>query len=119
MTCPTCASTEVRRSRRFRWGDLFLRIRGRHAYRCRSCRTRFHGKEGAAPAHRSRSGGFRRKLRHGGERISKRLRRRLVEVAIFLLMLVVFYLFLRYLTRETTPSENSGSVPHFSAISMA
>ena len=50
--------------------------------------------------------------------MSKRLRRRLIEAAIFLLMLVVFYLFLRYLTRETTPSEESGSVPRYSAALM-
>ena len=120
MICPGCGSTEVRKSRRSRWGDLFPRIRGRQAFRCRSCRARFHGAAEAAPAaSRSRSGGLFRGHRHGPGRGSKRLRRRVLEIAIFLLMLVVFYLFLRYLTRETIPAGESGLAPHWSAISLA
>ncbi len=116
MICPTCNSTEVRRSRRFHWGDSFSWMRGRHAYRCRNCQTRFYGREGASPARR-KSGSFRRKLWRKGGGIPKTLRRRLIEVGIFLLLLVVFYLFLRYLTRETIPAEDSRSVPVFSGIS--
>ena len=118
MICPACNSTEVRRSRRFHGGELFSWIRGRHAYRCRSCRALFYGREGAAPVHR-RSGGLRRKLRHKGEGISKSLRRRLIEVSIFLLLLVVFYMFLRYLTRETMPAEQSRATSGLSEISIA
>jgi hypothetical protein len=97
---------------------LFPRIRGRHAYRCRSCRARFYG--AGAAASRSRFREFWRR-RHGAGRGSRRLRRRLLEAVVFFLMLVVFYVLLRFLilTIETAPSKESGSAPHFDAITMA
>ncbi|HLJ46104.1 MAG TPA: hypothetical protein VKU01_08860 [Bryobacteraceae bacterium] len=46
-----------------------------------------------------------------GPLIGKRTRRRLVELVIFGAMLVLFLLFLRYLTRETMPGPESGKFP--------
>ena len=49
MTCPDCGSEDTRASKRFRSGDVFQRLRGRGAFRCRHCNTRFYGAEPAAP----------------------------------------------------------------------
>jgi hypothetical protein len=40
-------------------------------------------------------------------RSRKRLRRRMLEIAIFAGMLVIFFVFLHYLTREQAPSGDS------------
>jgi hypothetical protein len=71
-----------------------------------------------APARR-KSGSFGRKLRRKGEAIPKGVRRRLIEVGIFLLLLLVFYFFLRYLTRETMPAGDSRLMPVSSEISKS
>jgi hypothetical protein len=44
--------------------------------------------------------------------VSKRTRRHLIEAAVFVLMLVIFLVFLRYLTREQSPASEpeSGSL---------
>ena len=115
MICPGCGSTEVRPSRRSRWGDLIPRMHGQQAYRCKKCRIRFQGAAGAAG---SRGGFFQWRRRHGSSRGSRRRALRLVQAVIFLLMLFVFYLFLRYLTDEKSPSPDSRA-PRWSTISQA
>jgi hypothetical protein len=80
---------------------------GERAWRCRTCQHRFYAKGGASipivP-------GKRRKRKSSekppGLRLSNRNKRRLIEAALFAAMLFVFYLFLRYITRE--PSVESG-----------
>ncbi len=45
-------------------------------------------------------------------RSKKRLIRRLVVISIFALAFIVFWLFLRYLTTEKSPSQDSGAVSY-------
>jgi len=110
MKCPGCGSTSLRASRQREWNDAIPALLGRRAYRCRSCRTRFHAAappEDAAPPGSAESPLPSRRRRRW--RIPRRLRRRLLEVAVFALLLVIFLMFLRYLTRERTPASESGS----------
>jgi hypothetical protein len=100
MKCPKCDSPEVRHSHHAKWVDVFHSRLGQRAFRCRKCRHRFYALETATAAdatvhkHRkkSRDPDFKRGLR--------RIRPWMWEAAIFLLMLVIFFIFLRYLTRE-------------------
>jgi len=41
--------------------------------------------------------------------VPKRLRRHLIEAAVFVVMLILFLLFLRYVTREQSPSSEPES----------
>ena len=112
MKCPKCSSTELRKSRHGSWADAMHKLMGRHAYRCRSCRARFHSAESleaSTPA--SRDSGTPRH-QHKNRHLGKTLRRRLLEVAVFVVMLVIFLVFLRYLTREQSPASEpqSGSI---------
>ena len=113
MSCPKCGCKEVRRSRRHKWVDTFHAVRQRKAYRCQECRARFYAKE-SGHASETRASIQKKHQTHthrpsqlGG----KRLRRRLAELVIFGVMLVLFLLFLRYLTRETMPGSESGRLP--------
>jgi hypothetical protein len=40
--CPKCRSDHVSRSKTWRISDLFMRVWGMWAYRCRECQTRFY-----------------------------------------------------------------------------
>ncbi len=105
MKCPKCGSTELRKSRHGKLSDVVQALFGRNAYRCRSCRVRFHTAESLeSPGSASRDGAGPRRQHHKRKRLSRGFRRRLVEVAVFVLMLIVFLVFLRYLTREQAPA---------------
>src|SRR5690348_8780233 len=102
MQCPKCGSAEVRPSHHARWTDVLHSPLGQHAFRCRKCRYRFYAPEMAAspdsPVHKHKS---RRKSRDRDfRRGMRRIRPWMWEVAIFALMLLIFFIFLRYLTRE-------------------
>jgi len=104
MNCPQCGSTRVRASRERGWNDAFHWILGRRATRCRQCRRRFYTLLSDAPA-------LRGQQKPRGTPRSKNVRRRLIEVAIFGLLLIIFLFFLRYLTRENSPAEESERIP--------
>jgi multidrug efflux pump subunit AcrB len=111
MTCPKCGSSEIRTSRSARWSDVFQRVRGREAFRCRQCRQRFFAS--VAFASETEGGASNRSQRsalHLSTRTRKLLVRRLIVISIFAVMFVIFWLFLRYLTTERSPSVDSGAV---------
>lgn len=108
LTCPKCGGVDTRRSRHSGLSDAFHRALSQHAWRCRTCKHRFYA--GAEPAlvpeapkehssHRSRRKS-KHKSKKEGIRLSTRTRTRLIEAGLFFAMLIVFYLFLRYITQE-------------------
>jgi transcriptional regulator NrdR family protein len=106
MTCPKCGSQNLRHSRSGKWLDMFHRAARHEPFRCRDCRHRFYAVESSELAQKST------KHSHGPKPlISKRARRRLVEAVIFAAMLLLFLVFLRYLTREKTPASDTGCAP--------
>jgi hypothetical protein len=112
MTCPKCGSSEIRVSKSFRFSDLFQRVRGREACRCRKCRHRFFfspsSEPGPGPAVLPKSTSHPPKFL--STRARKRLVRRSVAVVIFAVAALIFWLFLRYLTTERAPASDSGAV---------
>jgi hypothetical protein len=96
MNCPTCNSPTVRRSHRNRWLFVFDWLTGHQVFRCRACRRRFH-RFGVRSDRKNR-------------RKDQRLRRWIIEAAIFVIMLVLFLAFLRYLTREHSAPDTSGAL---------
>jgi hypothetical protein len=96
MNCPKCNSPTVRRSHHNRWLFVFNWLTGRGAFRCRACHHRFHR--------------FGARSDRKGRRNDKRMRRWIIEAAIFVLMLVLFLAFLRYLTREHGAPDASGAL---------
>jgi len=117
MNCPYCSSPDIRVSRHTHNGDLFQRIRGRQAYRCRKCRHRFYAAKSSLPAterlHASGLGG-RAGIRLGS-RTRKLLVRRIIIVAIFAAMFAIFCAFLSYLTSDRKTSDLSGVTSLFTA----
>ncbi len=111
MSCPKCGGINVRRSRRSTWVDALYAFSKRKPFRCRDCRSRFYAPESNAasdvtpPARKK----HRSSDHHGPKPLfSKRARRRLIEVVIFGVMLILFLIFLRFLTREQAPASESG-----------
>ncbi len=106
MMCPSCGSLDIRVSRGTHWSDGFQHIRGRRAYRCRACRVRFYVPEDRA--HMVDSQGQPNPSPRIPFRISvrsrKRLVRRLITIAIFTAMFVIFWFYLRYITTDRPPS---------------
>lgn len=103
MKCPKCDSPEIRPSSRSKWLDIFESKLGREAYRCRKCRHRFYAnlEPGAASGAKRTTSKSKHEVRRG----TRRVRPWMVETAIFVIMLLLFYVFLRYLTREPATSE--------------
>lgn len=111
MNCPKCASADVRVSRHSAWTDSIYSVLGRQAFRCRSCHLRFYRTQtdgGAKPASK------RPRSKH---RSPKRVRPWMWETVIFAVMLVIFLIFLRYLTREPAAGPE-GSQAFFKTHSM-
>jgi hypothetical protein len=98
----------VRRSRRFKPLDALWFAAGRKPYRCRDCRTRFYRTDSAAVSRSSRRQARSEKRR--AVHFSTRLRRKVLQAAVFLLMLLIFLVFLRYITQERYPS-SAGVIP--------
>jgi len=121
MNCPKCDSSHVRRSHHIKWGDLFHSPFGKHAFRCRTCRLRFYAAENTAPAEgparklkprkRPRTSGLKRGL--------TRMRPWMWEAAIFVFMLLIFFVFLRYLTREPAAGPEGGRATFTSDVIRA
>jgi hypothetical protein len=120
MICPGCSSPDVRASQQNRWSDAFQRLIGCQAYRCRKCRLRFYAPElsevtvgvttSPGSIHRSQL------VTNPGSR--KRLVRRLLAIAVFTVMFIIFWFYLKYLTTDRTPPDNSQMIqPLFAAPS--
>ena len=111
MICPECSSPDVRESRSSRMVDVFQRARGRIAYRCRRCRHRFYASPGSD---NEISKGAHRVSRHSKRTISSRGRRRLVRkiilFSVFAIAFLIFWLFLRYLTKEPSPDGSPSQI---------
>jgi multidrug efflux pump subunit AcrB len=112
MTCPKCGSCEVRTSKSARWSDIFQRVRGREAFRCRKCRQRFFasistGYVVPVAEHVVQSTRTHRPTKHISTRRKQRLVKRLVVILIFAVAFILFLFFLRYLTTERMPPSDS------------
>jgi hypothetical protein len=106
VVCPACGGEDTR-SAAHRWTDLSHRLMGQVARRCRTCRNRFYVP--AEPPGDKKSGAAR-KHKHGARRrLTTRERTWLIQIALFLGMLLIFYVFLRYITQEHS-SGDSGAV---------
>ena len=121
MTCPECGSSEIRASRSTRWSDVFQRVRGREAFRCRKCRQRFFASVSpqSGPERAVQSSRAHRPTKLMSTRSKKRLVRRLVVILIFVVAFVIFWYFLRYLTSEPSPPRDSGATSSLSTRSPA
>jgi len=115
MKCPKCGSASVRESRRGKWNDPVHRAVGQTAYRCRDCRARFYFAE--PPESRSSKNSSRRRRR--AAHAHRGIQRRFLEVALFVIALVLFLVFLRYITREQVPPSDSGQLSIPSAVLTA
>jgi hypothetical protein len=116
MNCPKCASADIRRSQQETWGDMLYALRGRRAFRCRSCRCRFHLRAAAdGPAASGTKWKPFQQFRH----FRRRLRPWMVEMAIFAVLLLIFFAFLRYLTREPAASpEGRRTAPPYQLVGL-
>ena len=107
MNCPKCGNPSVSKSRGQKWADRLHRIFGRHAFRCRNCRHRFHSTITAAGrVPKITKSSVRRRNKRG----PKRLPRWIMEAAIFAIMLLLFFVFLRYVTHEQ-PADRGQALP--------
>jgi hypothetical protein len=108
MICPHCSSTNIRHSESARWDDFLRRAGDRQAFRCRVCRHRFFASTTSETLARvsRQSARKRRRHQHIQTRKEKRLVRRIITVAVFLLMFSVFGLLLHYLSVDHAGSGN-------------
>ncbi len=86
------------------WYDRFFSPLHREPYRCRKCRCRFYGSAAAAVPDAASKRSHKRENKRG----KRRLRHWMVEAAIFTVLLLLFIVFLKYLTREP-PASPEGS----------
>jgi len=99
LTCPVCASDNVRRSRRKPVLEFLKRWRGLQRYRCRECTKVFHqplGPGELAFRQEVEQRRRRRSSRRGGF-LRRKTRQRLAEMVLFFSALVVFYIAFHYL----------------------
>jgi transcriptional regulator NrdR family protein len=96
MNCPLCSNSDIRRSHSRYRDDVFQGLLGREAYRCRKCRHRFFMHRSASAAVQvpkntaSKSGGSR----PIDTRKREYLVRKLIQVAVVIVMFSLFGLFL-------------------------
>ncbi len=109
MTCPHCGNSDVRRSHSSQRGDVLHRAFGRDAYRCRKCRLRFflprYAQIATHAKKKSNRSGKAAKLLDFRQR--KRLTRRLIAIAVFVVMFAMFGLFLQHIMEDHPPANNS------------
>lgn len=104
MYCPDCCSADVRLSYRAPSGkDVWHRLWGERAYRCRQCRKRFHARPEeyvARPVPR----------RAPLPRVRETFRHKMLSLAVYGVLFVVFLVFLSFLARERSPLIDRGSL---------
>ena len=108
LNCPQCGSTELRRSHHHKWFDRFYSPLHRQPLRCRKCRLRFYGPEVSAAVDAASKRSHKRENKRG----KRRLRHWMVEATIFTVLLLLFFMFLKYLTREPPASPEGSSLIH-------
>jgi len=108
MTCPHCGNSDIRRSQSSHWSDAMRHALGRQAYRCRHCRLRFYLPRFAPAATdtKAESAEGRKTAKRPDFRKRKRLIRRLITIAVFVVMFSMFGLFLRHITEDRIPANN-------------
>ena len=111
MICPQCGGADTRASRKTYPMDLLHRILGKEPFRCRTCHRRFYSSESAGAPSSLPSPSPRKKQAKGMHSRSRRRRKlQLIALAIFALAFIVFWLFLRYVTQEKSPAQDSGAL---------
>lgn len=105
MKCPSCGALDVRTSKRQPGFAIFYTVRGYERYRCRECRHSFWDKP---PKVNDEERIRRKRQRAWGAFIQSRKRRGLIEIALFVGMLLVFYVAIRYLVNKTDTPPPSG-----------
>ena len=114
MTCPQCGNSDIRHSHSSHWSDGLYSALGREAYRCRKCRRRFFlPRVTEIAGHiKGQSNRGNKDAKHLNFRKRKRLVRRLITIAVFVVMFSLFGLFLRRLTEDhqaPSSSQDAGS----------
>ena len=115
LACEGCGSCKVRPSLGRRTGDKEKASNGNWPYRCLGCGLRFYSSasiDGPKPARRTRTLG--RRMRSSW----KHNRGLAVRTGVFLLMLLIFFFFLRYLTRYQPDNSSSRSLIPRSEVSI-
>ncbi len=97
MKCPSCGSLDVRLSKRQPLFAFVRTLQGFERYRCRGCRHAYWEKPPKNDEERIR----RKRQRAWGSFIQTRNRRGLIEIALFIAMLVIFFVAIRYLVTKT------------------
>ncbi len=101
LRCPQCSAVDTRPSTRTSMVDRYHSALGEEPWRCRTCRHRFYGKIGASgTAATGKKRKRKREEKRPGARLSTRSRKRLIHAALFVTIVVIFYVFLRFITRE-------------------
>lgn len=118
MNCPKCQSADIRSSRSPGWVDAFQRARGRDAFRCRDCRSRFFARDSGEPANKADPKALQKSKQIRESRRKRRLARRMLIISIFAVAFAIFFFFLRYLTTERAPSSDSGRINSYPAFSL-
>jgi hypothetical protein len=120
MICPGCNSPDVRVSQQVHWSDVFQRLLGCQAYRCRKCRRRFYAPafSGLTPSTVGQPGSIHTSALIASTRNKRRLIRRLIAIVIFTVMFVIFWFYLRYLTTDRTPPDSSEMIWPLSSIPL-
>ncbi|MGA7411944.1 MAG: hypothetical protein WBW33_15810 [Bryobacteraceae bacterium] len=101
MKCPSCGGLDIRVSKRSPRFSFLYEVRGYERYRCRGCRHAFWDKP---PANTDES--IRRKRQRGWSgSIQSQARRRVIEIAVFVTMLLIFVMAIRYfINKGDSPS---------------
>jgi hypothetical protein len=116
MKCTFCGGLDVRLSKRSPRFSFVQHARGYERYRCRDCRRAFWAKPPVDVDERNR----RKRQRGWSHTFQTPGRRRVIEIALFVTMLVIFVLAIRYLISKGdapgpssflfTPSFSSGTL---------
>lgn len=101
LTCPVCASEDIRRSRKKNFFGFVNRWRGLQRYRCRDCGKAFYRPLLPTERPEGRDSGSARVSRSERMAARKRRQRRQIELLVFFGMLIIFYAALRVLTRSS------------------
>jgi hypothetical protein len=106
MKCPSCGGVDIRASKRHPRFGLFYEALGYERYRCRECRNAFWKRPPDNLEERNR----RRRQRGWSPFFQTRSRRRVIEVALFVTMLLLFFFTIRYLVTKTEGSSPAGII---------
>lgn len=108
MTCPSCGSPNVRVSKRNPTFAFIHQMQGLERFRCRECRNAFWDKP---PKNDDEERIRRKRQRAWGSFIQSRRRRGLIEITLFIAMLLIFFVTIRYLVNKTEgPSQAPSGV---------